>query len=107
MNMDMETNQISVSIGAKEDEKLTFEELRDDSNEVMERIADIEGIDTIGAMAGGSSTMSMMSGGDESVSMYVLLDEDSNVNIGCGGSDYGADKRYGLSGLLQHFFHGL
>lgn len=79
MDMDMETNQISVTIAAKEDEKLTFEELRDDSNEVMERIADIEGIDTIGAMAGGSSTMSMMSGGDESVSMYVLLDEDSNV----------------------------
>lgn len=79
MDMDMETNQISVSIAAKEDEKLTFEELRDASNEVIDRISDIEGIDTIGATAGGSSTMSMMSGGDDSVSMYVLLAEDADM----------------------------
>ena len=79
MDMDMETNQISVTIAAKEDEKLTFTELRDASDEVLDRISDIKGIDTIGAMAGGNSTMGMMGGGEDSVSMYILLAEDTDV----------------------------
>lgn len=82
MDMDMETNQLSVTITAKEDEKLEFDELVECSNEVIERISDIEGIDTIGAMAGGGSVMSMMGGSNsDSVSMYVLLDEDSDASI--------------------------
>lgn len=82
MDMDMDTNQLSVTISPKEDETLTFDELTDISNEVIERISDIEGIDAIGAMAGSSGTMSMMSGGDgDSVSMYILLDEDSDVSL--------------------------
>ena len=82
MDMDMETNQLSVTITAKEDEKLEFDELVECSNDVMERISDIEGIDTIGAMAGGGSAMSMMGGsGSDSVSMYILLDEDSDASI--------------------------
>ncbi len=82
MDMDMETNQLSVTITAKEDETLDFDELTGFSNEVIERISDIEGIDTIGAMAGGGSTVSLMSGGGtDSVSMYILLDEDADVSI--------------------------
>ena len=82
MDMDMETNQLSVTITAKEDEKLEFEELVECSNEVIERISNIEGIDTIGAMAGGGSVMSMMGGSSsDSVSMYILLDEDSDASI--------------------------
>lgn len=81
MDMEMETNQLSVTISAKEDEKLTFEELTGFSNEVIERISDIEGIDTIGAMAGGNSTMNLMGGSDSSVSMYILLDENSDVKL--------------------------
>ncbi|MGN0427800.1 MAG: efflux RND transporter permease subunit [Agathobacter sp.] len=82
MDMDMETNQLSVTITAKEDEKLEFDELVECSNEVIERISDIEGIDTIGAMAGGGSVMSMMGGSNsDSVSMYILLDEDSDASI--------------------------
>jgi HAE1 family hydrophobic/amphiphilic exporter-1 len=80
MDMDMETDQISVTLAAREGETLTFTELTDLSNEAIEKISDIEGIETIGAMAGGSSTMSLMSGGDDSVSMYILLDEDSKVS---------------------------
>ncbi len=79
MDMDMESNQISLTIKAKEDEKLEFDELTAMSDEVISRISDIEGIDTIGATAGGNSTMSLMNTGSESVSMYVLLDEDKNV----------------------------
>ncbi len=81
MDMDMETNQLSVTISAKEDETLDFDELTGCSNEVIERIADIEGIDTIGAMAGGGSTVSLMGGGTDSVSMYILLDENTDVSI--------------------------
>jgi HAE1 family hydrophobic/amphiphilic exporter-1 len=81
MDMDMETNQLSATISAKEDETLSFEELVACSDEVMERISDIEGIETIGAMMGGSSTTSLLGGGDDSVSMYILLDEDSHVSV--------------------------
>lgn len=81
MDMDMETNQISVSVSAKEGEKLTFQDLTEASDQVMKRISDIKGIDTIGAMAGGNSTSSLMGGGNDSVSMYILLDEDADVKV--------------------------
>lgn len=80
MDMDMESNQISLTISAKEDEELEFDELTAMADEVSSRISDIEGIDTIGASAGGNSTMSLMSTGSDSVSMYILLDEDAKVD---------------------------
>ena len=79
MDMDMETNQLSVTISAKEGEKLTFEELTQASDDVIQRISKIKGIKTVGAMAGGDSMMNLMGGGNDSVSMYILLDEDSKV----------------------------
>ena len=80
MDMDMETNQMTVTISAKEGEHFTFKELTDMSNQVIEKISDIEGIDTIGASAGGSSTSSLMGGGSESVTMNILLDENAKVS---------------------------
>ncbi len=82
MDMDMETNQMTVTIEAKEGERLTFEELTALSGEVIDRISDIEGIETIGASAGGSSTSSLMGGSSESVTMYILLEEGSKVTTG-------------------------
>lgn len=79
MDMDMETNQVSVTISAKEDETKTFEELTEASDEVIDRISDIEGVKTIGAMIGSGTTMSLMGGGSDSVSMYILLDEDADA----------------------------
>ena len=79
MDMDMETNQLTVTISPKEDERLEFTELVDVSNQVLERISDLEGIDTIGASAGGNSTFSLMVGDSESVTMYILLEEGSGV----------------------------
>ena len=79
MDMEMETNQMSVTIAAKEGERLTFQELTEMSDEVIERISDIEGIDTIGASAGGGGTSSLLGGSSESVSMYILLDENAEV----------------------------
>ena len=79
MDMEMETNQMTVTISAKEGELLDFKELTGMSDEVIERISDIEGIDTIGASAGGSSTSSLMGGSSDSVTMYVLLEEGADV----------------------------
>lgn len=78
MDMSMETNQMTVTVGPKEDEKLTFEELTDMSDEIVEKISGIEGIDAIGAMTGGGGMMSMGSDND-SVTMYLILDENSDV----------------------------
>ena len=101
MDMDMESDQISLTITAKEDEKLDFDELtamsdavvsaillllqkepdkKPDYDQVIDKISDIKGIDTIGATAGGNSTMSLMNSGTDSVSMYVLLDENKKVS---------------------------
>lgn len=80
MDMDMESDQISLTITAKEDEKLDFDELTAMSDQVIDKISDIKGIDTIGATAGGNSMMSLMNSGTDSVSMYVLLDENKKVS---------------------------
>lgn len=80
MDMDMESDQISLTITAKEDEKLDFDELTAMSDQVIDKISAIKGIDTIGATAGGNSTMSLMNSGTDSVSMYVLLDENKKVS---------------------------
>ena len=80
MDMDMESDQISLTITAKEDEKLDFDELTAMSDQVIDKISDIKGIDTIGATAGGNSTMSLMNSGTDRVSMYVLLDENKKVS---------------------------
>ncbi len=80
MDMNMETNQISATISAKEDETLTFDELTEMADEVVEKALTIDGIETIGAMAGGSA-LSMMGGSStDSISMYMILDEESEVS---------------------------
>lgn len=80
MDMNMETDQLTVTVEPKEDETLTFEELTAISDEVVARLSGIEGIETIGAMAGGSSTVMSLGGSSDSVTMYLILDEDSNVS---------------------------
>ncbi len=78
MDMNMESGQISVIVGPKEDETLEFEELTAMADEVVERVSTIEGIETIGAMMGGSS-LSLMGGSGDSVSMYLLLEEGADI----------------------------
>lgn len=51
MDMNMETEQLTVTVSAKEDEKLTFEELTERADEVVDKISGISGVDSIGAMA--------------------------------------------------------
>lgn len=74
---EMESTQMTITLAPPEDNKtLSEEELQEMSTEAMNRMLEIDGIETIGAMSGGG-TMSMMSGGGNAVSMYVLLDEDT------------------------------
>ena len=79
MDMNMETNQISATISAKEDQTLTFDELTEMADEVVEKALTIDGIETIGAMAGGSALSMMGSSSTDSISMYMILDEESEV----------------------------
>lgn len=82
MDMDMETNQITLTVSAKEDETLEFDELARLSDEISDKLSAVEGIDTIGAMIGGGGTSSLMGGGSaDSVTMYLLLDENSDVKM--------------------------
>lgn len=80
MDMNMETNQISATISAKEDQTLTFGELTEMADEVVEKAMTINGIETIGAMAGGSALSMMGSSSTDSISMYMILDEESEVS---------------------------
>ena len=79
LDMAMETDQLTVTVTAKEDEILEFNELTALSDEVVDRLLTIEGIESVGAMAGGTSLMSM-GGSSESVSMYITMQEDSAVS---------------------------
>ncbi|MBE5878588.1 MAG: acriflavin resistance protein [Lachnospiraceae bacterium] len=79
MDMEMEADQISMTVGPKEEQTLTFEELTAIGEDVTARLMEVDGIDTIGAMAGGGSTMSLMSSGTESLTYYILLDPESDI----------------------------
>lgn len=78
---EMESPQMTMTVSVPEEEKdnISEEELHDMSTEAMNRMLEIDGIETIGAMAGGGGVMSSMSGaGSDAVSMYLLLNEDTD-----------------------------
>ncbi len=77
INMDIETDQISLSIGPREDQTLTEDELRALCDEATEIMMDIDGIETIGVMLGGGSALSLFGGDSEDASYYILLDENT------------------------------
>ncbi len=81
MDMEMEADQISMTVGPKEEQVLTFDELKALADETTEAISDIEGIETIGAMAGGGGTMSLMATGTDSVTYYILLAPESDRSM--------------------------
>lgn len=81
MDMEMEADQISMTLAPKEEQVLTFDELKELADQTTTAIVDIEGIDTIGCMAGGGGTMSSMASSVESVTYYILLDENSDRSM--------------------------
>lgn len=81
---EMGGNQMSVTVSAPEE--ASTEEAYAMADELMEQFGQLEGVDTVGAMAGGSA-MSMMSSGSSSgpvrFSFYIILDEEAaNDNTG-------------------------
>ena len=94
MDMEMETNQLTVTVGAKDGEHLTFEELTERSDEVINLISEMEGIETIGASAGGDATAALLGGSSESVSMYILLEEDAEVTTSQVAEEISERTRY-------------
>lgn len=77
---DMNMPQLTVSIELNEE--ATFAETTAMTDKVVEKIQDIDGIETIGAMAGGSGGLSIMQGSSKTntSTLYVMLDEESKVS---------------------------
>ncbi len=74
----------SVSVTLEMDEGSDLEDTVAASNEAVEKIMGVEGVDTVGAMLESGTSMMMSFGGDStdtSVTMYVILDEDSNRSL--------------------------
>ncbi len=75
----MESTQTSVTVTMPEGS--TVEETGAMADEVMARLTDLEDIEEMGAMAGGSSGMSLLTGGSssESASIYLILSENKKL----------------------------
>lgn len=73
---EMETPQMSLSL--KMPEESTFEDTISMSDKVLDRIIDIEGIETIGAFQ--SQGIEGLGSSSETMSMYLILDEDKKID---------------------------
>ena len=80
MMPDMESTQLTLSLTI--DEEKEFSEVKDISNQVIQKVREIPDVESIGAYAGSGSGMSMLTGGgsDHTVSMYAILNEDRELN---------------------------
>ena len=79
----MDSAQISLELQMPED--ATLEQTARVSDEIIDRVSEMEGVKTVGAMlSGGTSSMLGLGGSTEdvtSVSMYILLEDDTSVSI--------------------------
>ncbi len=69
----LDANTVNVTITMPED--ATMEEAVDTADEVLRRIAEVENVETVGAMMGGSSLLLSTGGGSYDVTAYVTLPE--------------------------------
>ena len=76
LDMEMEADQISLTLAAKEDQYLSEEELRARCDELTDILLTVDGLETIGIMTGGTGTVSLLSG-SESATVYLILEEDT------------------------------
>ncbi|MBR6384434.1 MAG: efflux RND transporter permease subunit [Lachnospiraceae bacterium] len=77
-DMAVEVDQISMTVSAPKGVEMTDEEMMEMCDTVTERIVDIEGIETIGAMMGSGSILGSFGMGGGGATFYILLDEDSD-----------------------------
>ncbi len=82
LDMEIEVDQLSMTVSPPDGKELTEEEMMERCDEVTEKIIDVEGIDTIGCMMGGGSALSMFGmGGGNSATYYILLEEDNKRKL--------------------------
>ena len=82
MSMDIEVDQISMTVSAPEDVVFSEEELMAVCDEVTEKVMGIDGIETVGVMTGGNSVLSMFGvSGGAGATYYILLDEKSHRKL--------------------------
>jgi multidrug efflux pump subunit AcrB len=75
----MESTQATVTLTPPKD--ATLEETASISEEAMSRILEIDDVETVGAMAGGSGGLDFSGGSSESaVTMYLILKEDKELS---------------------------
>lgn len=74
---EMESTEASISITTEKG--TSFEDTTRVADDVISKIEDIEDIETIGAMAGGSS-MSLSGSSDNTVQIYLILKEDKKLD---------------------------
>lgn len=76
LDMEMEADQITLTVSANDDEYLSEDELREKCDELCEILLTVDGLETIGMMTGGSGTLSMLSGSD-AATVYLVLDPET------------------------------
>ncbi len=82
MSMDIEVDQLSMTVSPPEGAEFTDQDLMDICDEVTEKIMDIDGIETIGAMTGGNNALSMFGmTGSKSATYYILLNAKSKRKL--------------------------
>ena len=90
---EMTSTQVTVTLSAPEEETREFEEMTGYSDTLMERLKDVQEIETIGAMVGSGTMLSGIGGGigggsmggsggttSTNVTMYILLDQKSDIS---------------------------
>ncbi|MGI6096227.1 MAG: efflux RND transporter permease subunit [Lachnospiraceae bacterium] len=77
---DMESTQATITVTTDKD--ALFEETTEKADEVIAAIEDLEDIETIGAMAGGSMISGMTEGSTNSITMYLVLKEEDRKMSG-------------------------
>ena len=78
LDMDIETDQISMTVSLPEEEEHTIEDLMEMCDIVTERISDVEGIETVGVMTGEGSMLSSFGLGSGNSATYYLILEENN-----------------------------
>lgn len=79
MMPDMESTQMTLTLTI--DEEKEFQEVKDISNQVIQKVKEIPDVESIGAYTGSGSGMAMLTGGgsDHTVSMYAILKEEREL----------------------------
>ena len=79
MMPEMESTQMTVTLTTENKE---LEEVREISNTAIERMREVEDVETVGAYTGSGSSMAMLTGGsnNDTVTMYIILNEDRQLS---------------------------